>query len=125
MSLVIPGVVGMFKPGIGRTWLVAENVDAKNHLRALNAMMAALGAVALYACWDLERSRLLVLALGVGACATDPVERTVMIFMTQITSYRHFNIRYDFPNLVKRLMILETWRPLSPRCSLRYRFLTP
>ena len=64
LSLVIPGVGGVFKPGIGRTWLVAENVDAKNHLRALNAMMAALGAVALYACWDLERSRSLVLALG-------------------------------------------------------------
>lgn len=64
VSLVIPGVVGVFKPGIGKTWLVAETVDAKNHLRALNAMMAALGAVALYACWELERSRSLVLALG-------------------------------------------------------------
>lgn len=30
----------------------------------------------------------------------DPVERTVMIFLTQISSYGHFNIRQDFPNQV-------------------------
>ena len=30
----------------------------------------------------------------------DPAERTVMVFMTQITSYSHFNIRQDFPNMV-------------------------
>jgi CubicO group peptidase (beta-lactamase class C family) len=30
----------------------------------------------------------------------DPVEQTVMIFLTQISSYSHFNIRQDFPNLV-------------------------
>ena len=69
VSLVIPGVIGVFKPGTGRTWLVAETVDASNHLRAVNAMMAALGAVALYACWDIQQSRLLVLALGVVMAA--------------------------------------------------------
>jgi CubicO group peptidase (beta-lactamase class C family) len=30
----------------------------------------------------------------------DPSEETVMIFMTQISSYGHFNIRQDFPNMV-------------------------
>jgi CubicO group peptidase (beta-lactamase class C family) len=30
----------------------------------------------------------------------DPVEQTVMIFLTQISSYSHFNIRQDFPNVV-------------------------
>jgi CubicO group peptidase (beta-lactamase class C family) len=30
----------------------------------------------------------------------DPAEETVMIFMTQISSYGHFNIRQDFPNMV-------------------------
>ena len=30
----------------------------------------------------------------------DPVEQTVMIFLTQISSYSHFNIRQDFPNQV-------------------------
>jgi CubicO group peptidase (beta-lactamase class C family) len=30
----------------------------------------------------------------------DPVEQTVMIFLTQISSYAHFNIRQDFPNTV-------------------------
>ncbi len=65
VSLIGPGLSGVFRPKIGRTWLIAEKADAKNHLRGLNAMMAALGMVALWACWDLEGSRLLVLALGV------------------------------------------------------------
>lgn len=65
VSLIGPGLSGVFRPNIGRTWLIAERADAKNHLRGLNAMMAALGMVALWACWDLEGSRLLVLALGV------------------------------------------------------------
>ncbi len=69
LSLVIPGVIGVFRPGVGQAWLVAETIDAKNHLRAVNAMIAALGAVALWACWDLERSRLLVMALGVVMAA--------------------------------------------------------
>jgi len=30
----------------------------------------------------------------------DPAERTIMIEMTQITSYSHFNLRQDFPNMV-------------------------
>ena len=30
----------------------------------------------------------------------DPAEEMVSIFMIQISSYRHFNIRRDFPNLV-------------------------
>lgn len=64
LSLVGPGLVGAFRPGIGRIWLIAEAPDAKSHLRGLNAMMAALGMVALWACWDLENSRGLVLALG-------------------------------------------------------------
>jgi CubicO group peptidase (beta-lactamase class C family) len=39
----------------------------------------------------------------------DPVERTVMVFLTQISSYRHFNIRQDFPNLVMQA-ITESYR---------------
>ena len=65
LSLVGPGLVTAFRPGIGRIGLIADSVEAKSHLRGLNAMMAALGMVALWACWDLEQSRLLVLALGV------------------------------------------------------------
>jgi CubicO group peptidase (beta-lactamase class C family) len=30
----------------------------------------------------------------------DPTERTVMVFLTQITSYGHLNVRQDFPNMV-------------------------
>ena len=65
LSLIGPGLAGALRPGIGRTWLIAEAVDARSHLRSLNAMMAALGMVALWACWDLEASRQIVLALGI------------------------------------------------------------
>ncbi len=64
LSLIGPGLAGAFRPGIGRMWLIADAPDAKSHLRGLNAMMAALGMVALWACWDLENARGQVLALG-------------------------------------------------------------
>ena len=64
MSLIGPGLVGAFRPRVGRIWLIAEATDAKSHLRGLNAMMAGLGMVALWACWDLENAHGVVLALG-------------------------------------------------------------
>jgi hypothetical protein len=64
LSLVGPGLSGTFRPGVGRIWLIADSAEAKNHLRGLNAMMTALGAIAFWACWDLESARLLVIALG-------------------------------------------------------------
>ena len=64
LSLIGPGLAGAFRPGVGRIWLIADAPDAKSHLRGLNAMMAALGMVALWACWDLENARGQVLALG-------------------------------------------------------------
>jgi len=39
----------------------------------------------------------------------DPAEKMVMVFMTQITSYSHFNIRQDFPNMVMQA-ITESYR---------------
>lgn len=69
LSLVIPGVMNVVRKDEGTVWLIAETVDAKSHLRALNAMMAALGLIALWACWDLERARLAVLGLGVVMAA--------------------------------------------------------
>jgi len=69
VSLLVPGVMNVVRKGEGTVWLVAETIDAKNHLRALNAMMAALGAIALWACWDLERARLAVIGLGVVMAA--------------------------------------------------------
>jgi CubicO group peptidase (beta-lactamase class C family) len=39
----------------------------------------------------------------------DPTERTVMVFMTQISSYGHFNVRQDFPNMVMQA-ITESYR---------------
>ena len=64
LSLIGPGLAGALRHGIGRTWLIADAPDARSHLRGLNAMMAALGMVALWACWDLENARGMVLALG-------------------------------------------------------------
>ncbi len=69
LSLLVPGVMNVVRKDEGTGWLIAETVDAKNHLRALNAMMAALGLVALWACWDLERARIAVLGLGVVMAA--------------------------------------------------------
>ena len=69
LSLLVPGLMNVVRKDEGTVWLIAETVDAKNHLRALNAMMAALGLVALWACWDLERARLAVIGLGVVMAA--------------------------------------------------------
>jgi hypothetical protein len=64
LSLLIPGFMDTFWVTTGRKWLAAADVNAKNHLRALNAMMAAVGLMALSACWDLAAARPLVTALG-------------------------------------------------------------
>ena len=69
LSLLVPGLMNVARKDEGTVWLIAETVDAKNHLRALNAMMAALGLIALWACWDLERARLAVIGLGVVMAA--------------------------------------------------------
>ncbi len=69
LSLVVPGVLNVVRKDHGTPWLVAQTVDAGSHLRALNAMMAVVGLAALWACWDLERARLVVLGLGVTMAA--------------------------------------------------------
>ena len=65
LSLAVPGVAGIFKLGVGQSSLAAVSLEGKNQLRAVNAMMAALGVIALWACLDLVRFRYLVTALGV------------------------------------------------------------
>ena len=65
VSLLFPGLAGIFGHKVGVSWLVADTVDARNHLRALNGMMAALGLIAIWACFDLENARQLVIALGI------------------------------------------------------------
>ena len=64
LSLLVPGLAEAFRVTTGQKWLVAADVDASNHLRALNGMMAAVGMIALWACWDLPTARTLVTALG-------------------------------------------------------------
>jgi hypothetical protein len=64
LSLLVPGLADAFRVTTGQKWLVAGDVDARNHLRALNGMMAAVGMIALWACWDLPMARTLVTALG-------------------------------------------------------------
>lgn len=63
VSLLLPGLFEMFRPSPG-SGLIPQSVDARNQLRALHGMMAALGALALWVFRDPDRSRTLVLALG-------------------------------------------------------------
>ena len=65
ISLVVPGLVELFKFQPGSPGLVPASLDAKNQFRALQGMLVGLGALALWACLDLEHARTLVLALGV------------------------------------------------------------
>ena len=48
LSLVGPGPSGVFRPVVGRTWLIAESSYASNNLRALDAMMPALVVARVY-----------------------------------------------------------------------------
>lgn len=63
-SLAIPGLLEMFKSHPENSGLYPQTIDAKNQLRALNGMMTGIGFLSIWACFDLERSRILVLALG-------------------------------------------------------------
>jgi uncharacterized protein DUF4345 len=65
ISLLGPGLWEMFKNQPGNLNIVADSSDAKSQLRALNGMMAGLGIMALWACYDLENSRHMVIFLGV------------------------------------------------------------
>ena len=76
LSLLIPGLTDAFRVTTGQKWLVAADVDARNHLRALNGMMAAVGVIALWACWELATARSLVRALG-----------TLMVFLVVARIY--------------------------------------
>ena len=65
LSLVLPGLVEMFKSQPGSaSGLIPETIAANNQLRALNGMMLGIGVLALWACYDLEGSRVLVLIVG-------------------------------------------------------------
>ena len=49
----VPGLLEMLGPISGETKLVAAGtVDAKSHLRGLNAMMAAIGQIVVYVAVD-------------------------------------------------------------------------
>ncbi len=65
ISLVFPGLMEVFKVQPGNSDFVLTATDAKNQFRALHGMMAGLGILALWACLDLEGSRMIVLGLGV------------------------------------------------------------
>ncbi|RMD61680.1 MAG: DUF4345 domain-containing protein [Alphaproteobacteria bacterium] len=65
LSLLGPGLVETFRRRTGHTWLIADSAEARSHLRGLHAMMTAVGMIALWALWDIERARAQVLALGV------------------------------------------------------------
>lgn len=64
ISLVVPGLIEIIKNQPGSAGLTPDTIDAKNQFRALNGMMTGIGLLALAACFDLEKARYLVLALG-------------------------------------------------------------
>ncbi len=64
ISLVLPGLIEMIKNQPGSPGLIPETMEAKNQFRALNGMMTGVGLMALAACIDLEKARILVFALG-------------------------------------------------------------
>jgi len=67
-------------------------VNAKGHLRGLNGMMTAVGAIALWACWALPEARSLVEALG-----------AVMAF---VAASRIYSMAVDgLPNLTAKLYL--------------------
>ena len=63
-SLVIPGLFEMFRTHPENSGIFPQTIDAKNQLRALNGMMTGIGFLSLWACVDLQRSRIIVIALG-------------------------------------------------------------
>ena len=65
VSLLLPGLMELFKVQPGSSDLVLTTTDARNQFRALHGMMAGLGILAFWACLDIEGSRSLVLGLGV------------------------------------------------------------
>jgi hypothetical protein len=92
LSLVVPGLTDTLRPTTGRKWLIAVDVGAKGHLRGLNGMMTAIGAIALWACWDLPHARPQVEALG-----------AVMVF---VAAARIYSIVVDgLPNLTGKLYL--------------------
>jgi hypothetical protein len=92
LSLVVPGLTDTLRTATASKCLIAADVDAKGHLRGLNAMMAAIGAIALWACWDLPNARSLVEALG-----------AVMVF---VAAARLYSMVVDgFPSLTGKLYL--------------------
>jgi hypothetical protein len=57
-------LIEIFRSATGKSWLVAESVDAGNHLRALNGMMTGLGLVAFWALFNLPDAGMPVTASG-------------------------------------------------------------
>lgn len=64
LSLVIPGLINMLRPSMEGDVVYTDSISGRNHLRALNAMIAAVGVLAIGACFDINHSRRLVMALG-------------------------------------------------------------
>lgn len=65
ISLILPGLMELFKVHPGSFDLVLTSTNARNQFRALHGMMVGLGILAFWACLDIENSRGLVLGLGV------------------------------------------------------------
>ena len=107
ISLLIPGLMELLKLEPGNPGLMLISTDAKNQFRALYAMMAWVGILALWACMDLEDARKLVLGLGVIMALT-AVARGYSIFVDGVPSV--ISQLYLFTETVLALVFL-LWPP--------------
>lgn len=107
ISLLIPGLMALLKLEPGNQGLMLFSTDAKNQFRALYAMMAGVGVLALWACMDLEGARTLVLSLGIIMTLT-AFARCYSIFVDGVPSAT--SQRYLFTETVLALVFL-LWPP--------------
>jgi len=86
LSLIIPGMMNMLRPSMSGDVIIAESISGKNHLRAVNAMIASIGILAIWACIDIAHSRQLVIGLGIVLLFL-AAARTYSIIIDGIPSY--------------------------------------
>jgi len=65
ISLLIPGLIEIFKHPPGSRGLLPTTINGNNQFRTLNGMMAGIGVVALWAVYNLDQARVVVRMLGV------------------------------------------------------------
>lgn len=107
LSLIIPGMINMLRPSLEGDVIFAETISGKNHLRAVNAMIASIGFLAILACIDIVHSRQMVIGLGIILLFL-AAARSYSIIIDGIPSYS-FIIYLIIESIMATLFIL--WPP--------------